>query len=361
MKNVLFATTALVLTAGVASAEVTFSGKAEAGVIRAGTPERAAVADRTAQQQAAFAAKTASLEAALEAAVALAEADATATGKNLLAAADAAAALAKHQATATAKAAAQADSFTVYSGFDLDMAASAVTDMGATVSVSADIGGGSIADVADKELDAQGETIAAPAVTVEMNGVTLTIQNDGIDDYYDGDLSDYDIGVSGAMAGITYGVAFNTEKGASSKYSLTGSYAAGPITASISMNDNGDDDQMKISASYAMGAITATVTNDNKGAAKSINTVKVAYASEGITASFSMADDKDHAKNTNKGAKASWDAAVGYTAGAMTVGFSTNESEAWEADVAYDLGAGATAFAATDSNQTMMAGINFTF
>jgi outer membrane protein OmpU len=37
MKNVLFATTALVLTAGVASAEVTFSGKAEAGVFKQGS------------------------------------------------------------------------------------------------------------------------------------------------------------------------------------------------------------------------------------------------------------------------------------------------------------------------------------
>jgi outer membrane protein OmpU len=350
MKKVLFATTALVLTAGVASAEVTFSGKAEAGVIRAGS----AAVTPTAKTAAAVATAQAAFDAAAAASDAL---PTTANVAAMIAAADA---LKAATAANTTTAATKADSFTVYSGFDLEMAASAATDMGATVSVSADIGGGSIADVADKELDAQGETIAAPAVKVEMNGVTLTIQNDGIDDYYDGDMSDYDIGVSGAMAGITYGVAFNTEEGVSSKYTLTGSYAAGPITASINMNDNGDDDQMAISVAYAMGDITATVTNDNKGAAESINSVGVAYASGGITASVSFKDDKGHSTNTNTDAKASWDVAVGYTAGAMTFNFSTNESEAWEADVAYDLG-GATAFAATDSNETMMAGINFAF
>jgi outer membrane protein OmpU len=348
MKNVLFATTALVLTAGVASAEVTFSGKAEAGVIKTGK-----VAAVTAS-----AGYAAALTAAQNAEAAYYAAPSATTKK---AWDTAAAALAKETAPAAAKGA--AESYTTYSGIDIDIAASVATDMGATVSVSADIGGGKIADVADKELDDQGETIAAPAVKITSNGTTITIQNDGIDDYYDGDLKDYDVGVSGAVAGLSYGIAFNTEKASvsGSAYTATATYAAGPMSVSVSTNDvDGGDDQMKASVSYAMGAVTATVTTDNKGAAATINSVKIAYAQDGVTASISFADDKDHAGNTNKNGDASWDLAVGYTMGAMGLNFSTNESEKWEADVSYDLG-GATAFAATDSNETMMAGINFKF
>jgi len=289
MKNVLFATTALVLTAGVASAEVTFSGKAEAGVID--IKNKAAL---------------------------------------------------------------------VYSGIDINVGASVTTENGVTVSATTDTGAGSIADVADKEVDAQADDMTAPEVKVSMNGVTVELQSEGVDDYYDGDLDNYDVGVTGAMAGLTFGVAIETEKAAGgSDYSIKAGYAAGPVSVSIATNE-GTDTLTKISASYTMGAITATVTNDNKGAQASINSVKVAYAQDGVTASISFADDKNHAGNTNTGTKASWDVAVGYTAGAMGINFSTNESDKWEADVSYDLG-GATAFAATDSNETMMAGINFAF
>jgi len=293
MKNVLFATTALVLTAGVASAEVTFSGKAEAGVYDT------------------------------KAATAL-----------------------------------------VYTGIDINIGASVTTENGVTISATTDMGAGSIADVADKEIDSQDNAdandMSAPEVKVSMAGVTVELQSEGVDDYYDGDLDNYDVGVTGAMAGLTFGVALETDKAAGgSDYSFKAGYAAGPVSVSFASNQ-ATDTLTKISASYTMGAVTATVTNDNKGAQASINTVKVAYAQDGVSASISMADDKDHAGNTNTDGKASWDLAIGYTAGAMAVNFSTNESAAWEADVSYDLG-GATAFAATDSNETMMAGINFAF
>jgi hypothetical protein len=335
------------LTAGVASAEVTFSGKAEAGVFKQGKTTTAA-ADSSDLRCISTAAGAATVTNVADSA-----SGACGTGTEVLSGTES---VAKKDNAAD-------ESYTVYSGIDIDIAASVATDMGATVSVSADIGGGKIADVADKELDDQGETIAAPAVKITSNGTTITIQNDGIDDYYDGDMKDYDIGVSGAVAGLSYGIAFNTEKASKSgsSYTATATYAAGPMSVSVSTNDvDGGDDVMKASVSYAMGAVTGTVTTDNKGADATINSVKIAYAQDGVTASISFADDKNHAGNTNKNKDASWDLAVGYTMGAMGLNFSTNESEKWEADVSYDLG-GATAFAATDSNETMMAGINFKF
>jgi hypothetical protein len=109
-----------------------------------------------------------------------------------------------------------------------------------------------------------------------------------------------------------------------------------------------------------MDSITLTLTNDNKGAAKDIGTMKIAYADGPMTASYAVKNDKDHASNTNSGGKQSWDITFGYTMGSATVSYSTNESSAWEADVAYDLG-GANAFIATDSKETVIAGVNFSF
>ena len=197
MKKVLLTTTALVMTAGVAAAEVTFSGKAEVGVIKNGK----------------VAAVAAPATAATTAATALANATATVGSTAYQALADAADAEAAANAGSAAKDAEK--DFTVYSGVDINIAASAEASNGMTIKMATDIGGGSIADVADKEIDAQGETITAPTVTIGMAGLTITAGNDLIDDYYDGDLSDYDLGVEGTQSGLNYGIAFNTEKAAS--------------------------------------------------------------------------------------------------------------------------------------------------
>ena len=344
MKKVLLTTTALTLAAGVASAEITLSGKTEAGVIRTGTT----------------AATTATSSSGLvtidSAGTITARADAagvqTPAGDTIIAGTD---------GTDAAAAGSAADSFTVYSGIDINMAASATGDNGYTYSIAADIGGGSIADVADKEIDAQGETIAAPTMTIGAGAYTVTVGNDAIDDYYDGDLLDYDLGVSGTTSGVNYGIAFNTEKGAASAWTATAGMDMGGISLDVNANEvDGAENQVAIIAGYTMDTITLTLTNDNKGAAKDIGTMKIAYADGPMTASYAIKNDKDHASNTNTGGKQSWDITLGYTLGSATVSYSTNESSAWEADVAYDLG-GANAFIATDSKETVLAGVNFSF
>jgi hypothetical protein len=348
MKKVLLTTTALTLAAGVASAEITLSGKTEAGVIRTGTTAAQAATNSSADLSF-FDVSGAAMSGA---GVQSASGKQMATGDILVAGTDGTDAVAAGSA---------ADSFTVYSGIDINMAASATSDNGYTYSIAADIGGGSIADVADKELDAQGETIAAPTMTIGAGAYTVTVGNDAIDDYYDGDLLDYDLGVSGTTSGVNYGIAFNTEKGAASAWTATAGMDMGGISLDVNANEvDGAENQVAIIAGYTMDTITLTLTNDNKGAAKDIGTMKIAYADGPMTASYAIKNDKDHASNTNTGGKQSWDITLGYTLGSATVSYSTNESSAWEADVAYDLG-GANAFIATDSKETILAGVNFSF
>ena len=354
MKKVLLTTTALTLAAGVASAEITLSGKTEAGVIRTGTTAAvAAVAATSSSADLSFFDVSAGTMSG--AGVQSQSGKQMAAGDILVAGTDGT------DAVAAVPAGSAADSFTVYSGFDLNMAASATASNGYTFSIATDIGGGSIADVADKEIDAQGETITAPTMTIGAGAYTITVGNDLIDDYYDGDLSDYDLGISGTTSGVNYGIAFNTEKGATSAWTATAGMDMGGVSLDVNANEvDGAENQVAIIAGYTMDTITLTLTNDNKGAAKDIGTMKIAYADGPMTASYAIKNDKDHASNTNSGGKQSWDITLGYTLGSATVSYSTNESSAWEADVAYDLG-GANAFIATDSTSTVLAGVNFSF
>lgn len=366
MKKVLLATSALFLTAGVASAEITFSGTAGAGVFKQG--KTAAVAAPTTAATTAMSAYTT--------AVSTADLDgdgASTLSEQLLFAQSSAgqalldAAIAEAKANQGSAAVDAAKDFTVYSGIDINVTASTTTDNGMTISASTDLGGGSLLDVADKELDAQADDLTAPEVKIAYSGVTIELQNEGVDDYYDGDLANYDIGVSGAFGGLTYGLAMDTNKneadevtGAVSDWSATVGYSIAGVDLSVSANDAATD-LVKISASYTMGAFKATLTNDNKGAAKDINKIEVAYTAGPATITVSTADDKNHSGNTNKNGAASWDVAVKYTTGAYTINASTNESDAWEADVAYDLGGGATLNVGADSTETTFAGVSFAF
>ncbi|MEY2990743.1 MAG: hypothetical protein RI946_137, partial [Pseudomonadota bacterium] len=121
------------------------------------------------------------------------------------------------------------------------------TDNGMTISAATDMGAGSIPDIADKELDAQTDDLTAPEVKIGYNGVTIELQSEGVDDYYDGDLENYDIGVSGAFGGLSYGIALETERNTASDYSATIGYTVAGVSLTINQNDV---DGAKVSVLY---------------------------------------------------------------------------------------------------------------
>jgi len=320
---------------------LTFSGTAAAGIFKAG--KKAAVAAPTTPATKAANALAAATNDGSSAYEALVDAK-----------------KAEDKANAGSAAVDAAKDFTVYTGIDINIKASTTTDNGMTISAATDMGAGSIPDIADKELDAQTDDLTAPEVKIGYNGVTIELQSEGVDDYYDGDLENYDIGVSGAFGGLSYGIALETERNTASDYSATIGYTVAGVSLTINQNDvDGAEDQRSISASYTMGAVKATLKNDNKGAAKDVNSLTLAYTAGPAVITASMKDDKNN--NTNKDGKQSWDLGVVYTTGAYTISASTDESSAWEADVAYDLGGGATLNVATDSKETVIAGVSFAF
>ena len=332
-KRILLTTTSLVLAAGVAQADVSFSGKGEVSV-------------------------------------------AAATG---------------------------ADTMSVRSGYDLDVAVSGASDNGITYSMGFDMGAGSLIDYNDDyAIDAQGETIGTSALTLGYAGLTIVAGQDKVDDLYD-DAENGDIGLSGSFGGLDFSVVADTDSGASSNsFSLSG--ASDGLTWSVVSTDSHEmtagttgvtavasiiiDDASGVITTDPTGAATAgagestlqlgvpavaevaaenaaaakiavgyTVSDalslsfkhDTNGTADAVNTLGATYAMGSLTLGLSGADND------------TTDYSVGYAAGPLSVAFATDESDNWEFNSTYNLGGGAQAFVSTNSTEFAAIGMSFAF
>ena len=339
MKKVLLATTALVMTTGYAAAEVSFSGKASAGISSSSTTTAAAAATTTSGN---FTYYDASADAIVEvadntAAVTLATGDIVLGGTN----------------GAAATAASSTDSSEVYSGIDLNVSASVTTDNGITITVADDFGGGMIADYNDDyAVEAQTSDLDTPGVTISGGGLSLSVDNQAIDDRYD-DSQNGDIGVDMNFAGNDIGITLDTDAAAGEatmSYSIGG--AAGPVSYGLVGTDSNDNDKsaFEYSLSYDMSGMTLSFASDKEDDVDAINTVGITAPLGAMSVSISADDNED------------WDASVSYSAGALGISYSTDENSAWETHATYSLGGGATAYvAATDASEFSVAGVEFTF
>ena len=291
MKNVLFATTALVLTAGVASAEVTFSGTGQVSL------SSTAGADYVANTH-----------------------------------------------------------------LDLNVAISGATDNGMTFSTSVGYDAGQQADYNDDYvLDGaeSGWATGAPEVAIGYNGVTLTVQQNGVDNLFD-DASAQDLGVAGSMSGVDY--AFTTDlSGGDSSYKL--GYTVGDLSATVTgTNDStvgGTASKIAVSYAVAGATLSASVQNES-GEAEDDQTVGVSYNMGAASVSYTAIKP---GKNGSFGDE--WDAKISYTAGAVSGYITMDEADTTHLVAEYDLG-GATAFVSSTSatgtaNDFTAVGINFAF
>jgi outer membrane protein OmpU len=288
MKNVLFATTALVLTAGVASAEVTFSGTGQVSV------------------------------------------------------------------SSTAGADYEANTH-----LDLNVAISGATDNGMTFSTSVGYDAGRQADYNDDyELDAaETNSTSAPEVAIGYNGVTLTVQQDGVDNLFD-DAAAQDLGVAGSASGVDY--AFTTDlNGGDYSYKL--GYTMGDLSATLTGTNDKDvkGPASKVAVSYVVAGATLSASVQNEdGSAEDDATVGVSYSMGAASVSYTAIRPGSKGDFGDE-----WDAKISYTAGAVSAYITMDEADTTHLVAEYDLG-GATAFVsstnATAGDFTAV-GINFAF
>ena len=335
MKKVLLTTTALVMTAGVAAAEVSFSGTA--GI--------ALVDDNGAQ-------------AAADAIASSVSTRNTANGNT--------AATATDSTSVAAATAARADSkntgMRVVSYYDLDVKVSAAADNGMTFALGFDMGSGEKVDYDDDDkVEVQGASIGDADVSMTYQGWTVTVDQAGIDNLFDDTDGKQDMKVAGSVGG--FDVAFTTDLEAD-----TSSYSLGTTIADIKMTftgtDNDDDNGSAtgVSASYTVSdtlSLKGSMSNESDDAEDDAS-IGLTYKMDALTLGYTSIKP-----GTNGDLGDEWDLSIAYSAGAMSASFAVDETDATTMIAEWDLG-GATAFAAvhdkagTNSDLTTM-GINFSF
>ena len=174
----------------------------------------------------------------------------------------------------------------------------------------------------DDVLEAQGNTVGDADVAVSYNGWTLTVDQGGIDNLFDDTDGAQDVSIAGSIAGWSVALTSDQEGSTSSykvggnvggvaltftgtdnddaggdATGISASYAMGDLTVNAAMSDESDDgeDDTSVGFSYAMDALTIGYTTIKPGSDGSLGDewdASVKYSAGGMVASFAL-DEAD--------------------------------------------------------------------
>jgi outer membrane protein OmpU len=376
MKKVLLTTTALVMTAGVAAAEVSFSGTAGIAFVDDNGAQAAGATTTTslaAAEAAALRAENAAEDALAAATAALDAGTGTQAAVDAATTAEAAAEDAHDTATdnnansanrnaAVAAARAGANGMRAVSYYDMDVTVSAAADNGMTFAFGFDMGAGEKVDYDDDDkIEVQGVDVGDANVSATYMGWTLTVDQGGIDNLFDDTQADEDVKVSGSVAG--FDVAFTSDlEDDSSSYSLGTTLSGVALTFTGTDDDDAGGSATGVSAKYTVSdalSLSASMSNESNDA-EDDTSIGLTYKMDALTVGYTSIKP---GKSGDLGDE--WDLSLGYAAGAMSASIAVDEADATTMIAEWDLG-GATAFAAmhdkagTDNDLTAF-GVNFSF
>ncbi len=323
MKRILLTTTSLVLAAGVAQADVSFSGSTGVALIDDNGASVYVAAVPAAQGSNGSSDDTASV---------------------------------------AGVARSTRDDMFFESYYDFNITASAESDNGVSVSVGFDMGAGNMIDYNDDDvLEAQGVDVGDADVTIGYAGWTLAVDNNGIDNLFDDADGSQDFSLSGSVAGISVAMT-SDQDGSTSSYKLSGAVAGVTLTATGTDVAAVGGDASKIAASYNMdnGLTLSASSQDEDGTAEDDATVGFSYAIDALTVGYTSIQPGGGSFGDE------WDLSLKYSAGAMVASFAIDEADATTIIADYALGGGASAFAAmhdkagTATDLTTV-GLNFAF
>jgi outer membrane protein OmpU len=382
MKKLLIATTALVATAGMASADITITGHAAAGIY-SGLDATAAVpgldpTTDTAVVASVLNATTGVLTAGkLTAAVMPAVADPASVSdvlgyRNAVRAKKEALAVAIAANNSTDKtvadaelalAAAEADLAIalgsaasnsgdgVYSNAGVDFTMTGATDNGISFSASVNIDAGTEVDTGDFELDGKdGGTAGLGAVSMSGTFGTLTFDDAGIDNLYDDDLAAADVSYSTTVGAVSLTVAHDSAGGDNGNSLKAGYTASGMAFTLTATEAAGAGTSSKLAVAYALNdTVSLSGSTDQASGKESVQTIGATTTLNGVSVSVSSANNS------------TWDVDLGYTAGGFALAYGVDETDAWTASATTALGGGATFAAGVSSEDEMYAGVSFAF
>ena len=364
MKKLLIATTALVATAGMASADITITGSANAGYYSglSNKDGKGKIAANTTTAASDAAAATAVIETNTLSVLTTANANfntlPSAANAKILAAAQAAydTAVANDVAADLVVSGRSASSGTytdagIYSNAGVVITMSGATDGGITFSASMDAEAGTEIDTGDYELDgAATGAFGLGAVSATGAFGTITFDDGGIDNLYDDDLTAADVSYSTTIGGLTLTAATNAQKAASDNTSLKGSYTSGAMTFTGTTSDSTAGTSASIAVSYVVSDnLTVRADTDQAAGAEAVQSIGVTTALNGVSI---VADSSNNS---------TWDVSLGYTLNGVALSYANDEADAWNATASYSLGGGATAKAGINAESSMYAGVSFAF
>jgi outer membrane protein OmpU len=384
MKKLLIATTALVATAGMASADITISGHAAAGVYsglsnKDGTAAVKAVTAVAGAVTEAEAAATGSglTEGAVTTSVVDAALTALASSTTALANAkqDVASGVGTLAQLATAQAAYDADVADVaaiagtaevaaaaatvgtysgdgiYSNAGVDFTMTGATDNGISFSASVNIDAGMEIDAGDFELDGKdGGTAGLGSVSMTGAFGTVTFDDGGIENLYSDGLSNADVSYSTTVGAVALTVAHDTAAASTGANSVSAGYTASGMAFTLTASEAAAGTSASLAVSYALNdTVTITADTDQAAGKESVQTIGAATTLNGVSVSVESANNS------------TWDVDLGYTAGGFALTYGVDETDGWTATATSALGGGATFAAGVNSEDSMYAGVSFAF
>jgi hypothetical protein len=233
-------------------------------------------------------------------------------------------------------------------GDNVDLDVGDLQDNPALVGVAADGDDAATGQLADQLSD-----INLGNIYVSGDFGKLTFDQNGIDNLMDDGFA-HDVSFAGTFGALAVSATANIDGGAQAAdggdFSVKLAYSADGLSASVVTDDSSDYDA---TVGYALNdMITASVNYDTDGqAAGSETTVKVAYSSNGVSASLAMMDE-----DINE-----WAVALGYAANGMAINVAVDDGGSEDLTVSYDLGGGMTINAATNETGAFFVGSKMTF
>ena len=349
MKKLLIASTALVASAGIASADITITGSANAGYY-SGLDNKSPTA-AIASAAAVAATSSSDLTVITAAGVLKHYTDASGvqllTGETIVAGTDGTAIVPAVTAVAASR---NYTSSGVYSNAGIDFGMSGATDNGITFAASISADAGTEIDQGDFEFDgADGATMSLGSVSMSGAFGTVTFDDGGIDNLYDDGLTAADISYSTTVGAVSLTIAADADSAADGT-SVSVGYTAGAMAFSGSGSSTATDNSMAFGVTYTLNdSISLSADTDSTAGASAINSVSVTTALNGvsITAATDSASD--------------WDIDLGYSVSGIALAYGTDENNAWDASATYALGGGATVKAGVNSESSAYAGVAFAF
>jgi outer membrane protein OmpU len=358
MKKLLIATTALVATAGMASADITISGHAAAGVYSGLDTKAASKALTVAPTGAALVAAEAALDAALEAELAAdclyfgCEDAPVPSDANLAAWHAAVAAVAAAQAVVDGSPAV-AKTYSedgIYSNAGVDFTMTGATDNGISFSATVNIDAGTEIDAGDFELDgADGGTAGLGSVSMTGTFGTLTFDDGGIENLYSDGLTNADVSYATTIGAVSLTVAHDTGSDSSAN-SVSAGYTASGMAFTLTASEAAAGTSSSLAVSYALNdTVSLTGETDQAAGAESVQTIGASTTLNGVSVAVSSANNS------------TWDVDLGYTAGDFALTYGVDETDGWTATATAALGGGATFSAGVNDEDSMYAGVSFAF